>query len=86
MAVKVCTAPSAPVTVSVTTVPAGRSVVPVMVGVLSLVSAGASTESEGAVRSSTPLSAALALLPAGSVAVAVTAKPPSASAAGTSAL
>ena len=64
--------------------PAGRLVVPVMVGVESLVSAGASTVMLGAVRSIAPASLAVALLPAASVAVATTVKLPSASAAGTS--
>ena len=69
---KVCTAPPASVTVSVMTDPAGRSVVPVIVGVVSLPSSGASTVRAGGVRSSTPLSLALPLLPAASVPTATT--------------
>ncbi|TXC65695.1 hypothetical protein FSC37_05420 [Piscinibacter aquaticus] len=71
-------------TTSDTVEPAGRLVVPVMVGVASFVSAGASTVSDGAVTSTAPESLAEALLPAASVAVATALKPPSASAAGTS--
>ena len=63
MAVKVCTEPSAPVTVSVTTDPAGRLVVPLIVGVLSLPSAGASTVIAGAAVSMLPPSVALAVAP-----------------------
>ena len=52
--------------------PAGRSVVPVIVGVASFVSAGASTVRDGAVRSIAPLSLAVAALPAASEAEATT--------------
>jgi len=57
-----------------------------LVGVVSFVTAGASTVIAGAELSITPVSAALALLPAGSVATAVTENVPWASAAGTSTL
>ncbi len=82
-AVNVCTAPLAPVTASVTVAPTGRLVVPVSGGVGSLVSAGASTVTVGGVMSTTPLSVAVAVLPAASVPLAMTVKPPSTSAAGT---
>ena len=59
-------------TVSVIVAPAGKSVVPVIVGVVSLVSVGASTVNVGAVRSMAPLSLAVAALPAASVADAAT--------------
>ncbi|TXC65694.1 hypothetical protein FSC37_05415 [Piscinibacter aquaticus] len=80
----VCDAPSASVTTMLTVEPAGRFVVPVMVGVESFVSAGASTVSVGAVTSTEPTSFADAEFPAASLAVAVTVKAPSASVAGTS--
>ena len=59
-------------TVSETVAPAGRSVVPVIVGVVSLPIAGASTVSVGATLSTAPLSLALAALPAASTAAATT--------------
>jgi len=72
VAVKLCVAPLAPVAVSVTVEPLARLVVPTIVGVLSLVSAGASTVTVGGVTSSTPVSLAVALLPAPSVPLATT--------------
>ncbi|TXC65696.1 hypothetical protein FSC37_05425 [Piscinibacter aquaticus] len=47
VAVRLCTAPAASVTSTVTAEPAGRLLVPVIVGVASLVSAGASTVTAG---------------------------------------
>ncbi len=55
------------VTVRVTVLPTGASVVPVIVGVVSLEIAGASTVMLGAVVSMVPLSVALPVLPAASV-------------------
>ena len=68
MAVKVCTAPSAPVTVSVTVEPGARLVLPPIVGVLSLVSAGPSTLTVGAAATLT-VRLAVAVAPAGSATV-----------------
>ena len=68
MVVKVCTAPLAPVTVSVTVEPGGRLLVPVSVGVLSLVSAGASTVTVGAAATLT-VSVAVDVAPLGSAIV-----------------
>ena len=70
-------------TVSVIVEPAGRSVVPVIVGVVSLVNAGPSMVSVGARVSMLPPSLALAL-PAGALTLASTLYGPSASAPGTS--
>ena len=64
--------PAESVTTRVIVEPAGRLVVPVIVGVASLVSAGASTVSDGAVRSIAPASFAVAELPATSDADATT--------------
>ena len=54
MVVTVWVLPALSVTTTVTTEPSGASVVPVMVGVLSLVLSGASTVITGAVVSTTP--------------------------------
>ena len=72
VAVRVCTAPAESVTVRVTVLPAGASVVPVIVGVASLVLSGALTAIDGAAVSTEPLSFPVPVLPAGSVTLAVT--------------
>ncbi|ATU99031.1 hypothetical protein CHQ57_17490 [Aeromonas salmonicida] len=64
--------PLASVTTRVTVLPGVASVVPVMVGVVSLVLSGASTVMDGAVLSTLPSSVAVPVLPAGSVTLAVT--------------
>ena len=78
--VRVCLAPLASVTSTVTTLPSGALVVPVMVGVVSAVLSGAVTVMVGAVVSRVALSLPGAeTLPALSVRVAVTVRvPPSA--------
>ena len=87
VAVTVCASPLASVTVNVTDSPAGRSVVPEIVGVVSLPEPCASSVTVGAVVStSPPVAVIVVVLPASSVAVASTVNPPSASSAGTSAL
>ena len=86
VAVTVCTSPFASVTVSVTDSPAGRSVVPEIVGVVSLPVPCASSVTVGAVVSTVPEVEAVPVLPAASVAAASTVKLPSAISAGTSAL
>ena len=78
--------PSLSVTVTVTGEPAGASVVPVMVGVLSLLLSGASTVMLGATVSIEPGSVAVASLPAGSCTVATAVYSPSASGLTTSVL
>ena len=72
------------VTVTVTTVPSGSSVVPVMVGVVSLPVSGTSTVITGAVVSIMPLSSAVPLLPASSSTSATTLTSPSGNSFGTS--
>ena len=71
-------------TTIVTTEPAGASVVPVMVGVVSLLLSGASTVITGAVVSISPLSLAVPSLPAGSFTEASTSYGPSGNSLGTS--
>ena len=72
---KVCTAPAASLTASVTVDPGGRLLVPVMRGVLSLLSAGASTVTLG--RSATlTVRIALAVPPRPSLTVYVTGTAP----------
>ena len=73
-------------TVNVTDSPAGRSVVPEIVGVVSLPVPCASSVTVGAVVSTVPEVEAVPVLPAASVAAASTVKLPSAISAGTSAL
>ena len=72
--------------VRVTVLPTAASVLPVMVGVASLVLSGALTLMVGAVRSMLPVSLALPVLPALSVTLAETLYGPSTRALGTSAL
>ena len=73
MASKVWLTPALSVTVMVTVAPSGRSVLPDMVGVVSLSGASVSIDSTGAVVSIMPvLSTAVVLLFASSVAVAST--------------
>ncbi|MNE99170.1 hypothetical protein D3C80_1978030 [compost metagenome] len=72
MVIKVCWLPLTSVTTRVTVLPGAAFVVPVMVGVLSLVLSGAVTVTEGAVLSTLPSSVAVPVLPAGSVTLAVT--------------
>ncbi|MNH19555.1 hypothetical protein D3C76_1761470 [compost metagenome] len=72
MVIKVCWLPLTSVTTRVTVLPGAAFVVPVMVGVLSLVLSGAVTVTEGAVVSTLPSSVAVPVLPAGSVTLAVT--------------
>ena len=86
VAVKVCTAPALSVTTTVMTLPAGRSVVPLTVGVVSDVLSGASTVTTGGVRSTLPGSLAVVVLPALSCALAVAVYGPSASGVTTSTL
>ncbi len=83
---KLCELPLASTTVMVTSVPGATSVVPVIVGVTSLVAPCVSRVNSGASLSTLPVVLAFAVLPAVSVAVAVTVKSPSASAFGTSTL
>ncbi|CAM3869098.1 hypothetical protein PSMA108079_11735 [Pseudoalteromonas mariniglutinosa] len=84
VAVKVCTAPVASVTVRLT-IPPISSLLPVMVGVVSLVAASGSISKLGACVSITPpFSVSLAVLPAASVMLASTWNAPSASGVGTS--
>ena len=68
----VCTVPALSVIVRVMVLPAGRSLVPVIVGVVSLVTTGASTVIAGGVVSITPVSFTVDELPAASVPLAVT--------------
>ena len=68
MAVKVCTAPLASVTLSVTVEPGATLLVPVIRGVLSLLSAGASTVTL-ATRATLTVTVALALPPRPSLTV-----------------
>ena len=70
----------------VTSVPGATSVVPEIVGVSSLVEPWASRVSSGASLSTLPVVSTIAVLPALSVAVALTVKSPSSSAFGTSTL
>ena len=72
LALNVCTAPSLPVTVKLTVALTGASVVPVIVGVASLLLSGASTVKFGACVSTLPVSLALASLPTSSATVAAT--------------
>ncbi len=86
IAVNVCSAPALSVTVMVTELPALKSVLPVIVGVVSLPVPCASKLIVGAVVSTLPfVSVAVVSLPAGSWATAVTVYPPSAMGLGTSA-
>jgi hypothetical protein len=62
---KISTVPLASVTVSVTVEPAGRLLLPVSIGMVSLVSAGASTVTVGAAATVT-VSVALEVAPLGS--------------------
>ena len=64
--------PALSVTKSVTVEPAGRSVVPEMVGVVSLTVTCASSVSAGALVSNVPISEVVVVLPASSEALAVT--------------
>ena len=72
VAVNVCVLPSASVTDSVTVLPAGKSVVPEIVGVVSLSSPSGSRVKLGALLSTVPVCDVEALFPAASVAVAST--------------
>ena len=69
--VRVCLAPLASVTSTVTVLPSGALVVPVMVGVVSWVLSGAETVMVGAVVLTLPRSVAWPGFPAGSLTVAV---------------
>ena len=64
--------PALSVTESVTVEPAGRSVVPEMVGVVSLTVTCASSVNAGALVSNVPVSEVVVVLPASSEALAVT--------------
>ena len=83
---KLCESPLASTTVMVTSVPGVTSVVPEIVGVTSLVELCVSRVNSGAWLSTLPVVLAFAVLPALSVALAVTVKSPSANAFGTSTL
>ena len=85
VAAKVCVLPALSTTVNVTMAPAGRFVVPEMVGVALFSGVNSSRFSSGDVMSITPeLSRTDVLLPASSMAVASTLYEPSARALGTS--
>ena len=84
--VTVCVTPSLPLITSVTVLPAGASVVPVIVGVVSGVLSGASTVINGLVRLTLPGSLAVPSLPAGFFTDASTVYGPSGSGFGTSTL
>ncbi|WP_205694119.1 hypothetical protein [Cobetia sp. ICG0124] len=78
VAVTVCSLPLLSVMTSVTVLPSSASVVPTMVGVVSEVSAGASTvRARSRLASISPTSLLVAVLPAGSVTVASTLYSPS---------
>ena len=78
--------PALSVTVIDTVLPGAKSVVPEIVGVVSLPEARGSSDKLGAAEFISPLMVSVVVLPAVSVAVAVTSKLPSATGAGTSAL
>ena len=86
MALNVCVFPALSVTVSVTVLPGATSVLPEIVGVVSLPEPRGSRDRVGAAEFMSPLTVSVAVLPAASVAVAVTSKFPSAIGLGTSAL
>ena len=82
----VCVFPALSDTVSVTVLPGAKSVLPEMVGVVSLSDPNGSSDKVGAAEFMSPLTVSVAALPAASAAVAVTSKFPSAIGLGTSAL
>ncbi|CAM3160810.1 hypothetical protein PSAT104721_20245 [Pseudoalteromonas atlantica] len=76
--VKVCSAPKSSITVKVITVPSTASLLPLRVGVTSLLEPGLVKSSVGAMVSTSPAPVAVAVLPAASLTLALTVKLPSA--------